>query len=623
MWVFVLPYAAALAFVLVVQWYAQRKSAVVGRVVYPLGWVFVIIGAVWSSVLARDPASEGLIFRSADQYWRSSLGSAVIRFGVTDHPGAVGYPVRYHWLGEAQMGFLGLLSNTPIVDIVVRFSALGATFAAVLGVFVLARQIGLGRLEGYFAAILLAVLSTLLYSYGLNILKTTEMGQLWGTAFFLNGIALLLLFLRASTIRSGVFVGWGVIVISMVNSTLGIVFASATLVVLFFMKLRKQITGRAWLTTSLLVGGAIVALGATLLSSTSESSFSPTFGFGSFFDYAPVFGYRGSNELVKLVTVVALIGVLWFQSGASLGLRRLRQRCVTNPLAQDVFETVAAVGVGLAGVIVIAGIEQYRFVLPILILGPLVAAGYVSQAVREIRNAPHLVITLLILVSATIGLYAQRFMSKAFGEAAFMVPRLAFVVAMIGAPVLFWALAALWVRARRHQTLIAPQLATFFVVAAVVTSVAHTSRETMAQYQYSRELSAPSVVNADRYECLNFLRDNSPTEAIIASTMWRWGADEFTEKWYIATAVAERRAYIDGPLYVQNPRSTWLSERVELTKRFAAAPASKDLEALISVGVDYFVIDKAWPHTMNWEGFGSVRFNNEACAVIELDQSAN
>jgi len=191
MWVFVLPYAAALAFVLVVQWYAQRKSAVVGRVVYPLGWVFVIIGAVWSSVLARDPASEGLIFRSADQYWRSSLGSAVIRFGVTDHPGAVGYPVRYHWLGEAQMGFLGLLSNTPIVDIVVRFSALGATFAAVLGVFVLARQIGLGRLEGYFAAILLAVLSTLLYSYGLNILKTTEMGQLWGTAFFLNGIALL------------------------------------------------------------------------------------------------------------------------------------------------------------------------------------------------------------------------------------------------------------------------------------------------------------------------------------------------------------------------------------------------------------------------------------------------
>jgi hypothetical protein len=47
------------------------------------------------------------------------------------------------------------------------------------------------------------------------------------------------------------------------------------------------------------------------------------------------------------------------------------------------------------------------------------------------------------------------------------------------------------------------------------------------------------------------------------------------------------------------------------------------LKELRSWDVDVFVVDKAWPHTMNWEGFGSVRFNNEACAVIELDQSAN
>jgi hypothetical protein len=105
--------------------------------------------------------------------------------------------------------------------------------------------------------------------------------------------------------------------------------------------------------------------------------------------------------------------------------------------------------------------------------------------------------------------------------------------------------------------------------------------------------------------------------------MWRWGADGFTEKWYIASAVAERRTYLDGPLYVQNPRPDWLTERAALTNRFAATPTTRDLETLIKTGVEYFVVDKVWPHTTSWSGIGSVRFDNKSCTVVELDQLAN
>jgi hypothetical protein len=108
--------------------------------------------------------------------------------------------------------------------------------------------------------------------------------------------------------------------------------------------------------------------------------------------------------------------------------------------------------------------------------------------------------------------------------------------------------------------------------------------------------------------------------------MWRWGEDEFTEKWYLVSGVAERRTYLDGPLYVlynQGPEATWLSERGELTNRFAEAPTTADFAELRSRNVEYFVVDKAWPHTDNWSGFGSVLFDNPSCAVVALNNASS
>lgn len=623
MWLFVLPFVGALVLMMWLSGKWVSRGTETRPRTFILSGLILAAGSLASHVLARNPTSEAMIFRSLDQYWRTALGSSVIKHGLADHPGAVGFPVRYHWLSEAQMGLLGVVSGTGILDIVVRFSAFGATLGAACGVFVLARRMGLSRTSGYFSAVLLTTLSTLLYSYGLNILKTTEMGQLWGTAFMLAGFFLLMRFLESRGVFDGVVFLLVVLLLTMVNSTLGTVFAGASVLMLLFRGVSPSTQRLRLVVFSGGVIGIMLTLSMTLLSSPSEFNYSTEFGFSGLFDYAPVFGYRGTNEQVKFVTVVALVATMWFQSGASLGIRHLRQRCLGSKDAHLVFELSTLVGIGLASVVVIGGYEQYRFLLPILIVGPLAMAGMLASVRSQIGAIPRSALTALVLSSGAIGFFVIRYMSKAFGEAEFMRPRLLFVAVMLLNPVVWWIVARLWLRVRGHSSRGIPQVSVFLVLASLATLVVHTGRETYAQFQYSRTLVAPSVANAERSTCLEFVLNESGSDAIIASTMWRFGADEFAEKWYIATAVSERRSYLDGPLYVQNPRSEWLAARVELTKRFAEAPNADDLAELRSWNVEYFIVDKAWPHTDNWSGFGSVLFDNPSCAVVALNNASS
>jgi hypothetical protein len=623
MWTFVLPFVGALVLAMWLHRNWVRGRTEMRPRSFILGGLIVAMGSFASHMLARNPTSEGMIFRSLDQYWRTSLGSSVIKHGLADHPGAVGFPVRYHWLSEAQMGFLGLVSGAQILDIVIRFSALGATFGAACGVFVLARRMGLTRGAGYFAAVLLTTLSTLLYSYGLNILKTTEMGQLWGTASMLAAFFFLLRFLDSRGVFDGAVFLLAVLLLTMINTTLGTVLAGASVLTLLFCAVTTDVRRLRLVVGAGGVVGIMLMLSMTLLSSPSEFNYSPVYGFGALFDYAPVFGYRGTNERVKLVTAIALIATMWFQSGASLGIRHLRQRILGNKDAHRAFELTALVGIGLASVVVIGGYEQYRFLLPILIVGPLATAGVLSSVRSQADAVPRSVLVALVLSSGAIGFFVIRFMSKAFGEAEFMQPRFLFVAVMMLNPIVWWIITRLWLRLRGDSSLGIPQVSVFLVLASVVTLVVHTGRETYAQFQYSRTLAAPSVANAERSTCLEFVKNESASDAIIASTMWRFGADEFAEKWYIATAVSERRSYLDGPLYVQNPRSEWLAARVELTKRFAEAPDADDLAELRSWNVKYFIVDKAWPHTDDWAGFGSVLFGNPSCAVVALNNASS
>lgn len=287
--------------------------------------------------------------------------------------------------------------------------------------------------------------------------------------------------------------------------------------------------------------------------------------------------------------------------------------------AQLIFELVVPIGFALATFVAIGGTEQYRFLLPILVVGPFVAGASLRQSFQSIRNEPGVILVVLVVSGLVMGGLASRFMSKAFGGAAFMVPRLGFVALLFLVPVALWGMSRLIHRRSRGATAgEAPHLAAFFLAMSVVVGCAHTVNETRGQYAYALGLEAQSVKHTERFACLEALRGDSPVDAVIASNMWKWEDDAATEKWYIATAVAERRSYLDGPLYVQNPRSSWLQDRADLTMRFASAPTMADFRVLRSFDVEYFVADKERSVTSSWEGFGTVIFSNDTCEVVSL-----
>jgi hypothetical protein len=623
MWVFTLPFVCALFVLLGVRATRHRIQSHRSRnMLSSAAWGLVIGASLWSNHLARLDSSEGMIFRSADQYFRTSLATTVIKFGLSDHPGAIGYPLRYHWLSEAQMGFLSYFSPGPTLEVVLRFSALGATFAASLAIFLLAREVGLGRAQALFAVVLLTIVSTILFSFGLNVLKTTEMGQLWGTAFFLVGLLFLVRFSRVQTPQLALIVPISVVVTMMVNSTLGLVLAGTAVAMTVVLFLKREARKSWLLLMGFSVGLSVLVLRATLLNSPDEFAFTPTIGFADPFGYALVFGYNGTSIFVQAAAAFALVLVMWFQGGASLGMRWLSAGDRLAHQEQWVLEISVAIGIGLATVVSLGASDQYRFLLPILIISPIAAASLLKRAIDDVRNMSWFRKTMVIGPSVLFGYFLSGYVSKSFGDAEFMLPRLIFVGAMITSPLVVWAILTLDKQMRKESPRHSVRLASVFLAMSFTVGLVHTLQITVQQFDYARELAAPSVTNAGRYECLEFVNKNSDSDSILASTMWRWGEDQFTEKWYIASAVAERRTYLDGPLYVlynQGDAASWLDKRGDLTNRFAEQPNSDDFKELRSWDVDLFVVDKAWPHAMNWEGFGSVRFNNEACAVFELD----
>jgi len=611
MWVFLTPLLIAMIVALSVAHFAVQGGLKTQALVLS---VVVAVGSAFSHRLATRVDSEGLIFRSADQYWRAALSNASFRFGLGDHPGAIGHPIRYHWLSESMMGGLAALTNSDAIHVVVRVSGPLAVSLAALAVYQLARICDLSKAEGLLSSVLMVVTSTFLYSLGINALKTTEMGQLWGTPFFLIGMIQLVCFFRSPTRRTGLSLLWVLPLTIMTNVTLGLVLgATSALACLHLFFLRKAMKVVA--TVALSVAVIFLLLSRTLLDSSSAGNAAPRIGVHDLFGYSYVFGYNGTNQIVKMAVAFVFLLILWFQSGAFLPhqLTAFRQSLDSFWMVY-VYAVLSAIVLG--SVTDIGNFEQYRFLITILILGPVLAARNLRFLKIEIRHASKSFIVLAMAAATVLSWNARDFLQKSFGDAEFMIQRVTFTLILTTAPLLLWGLSR---GLKRFQPRFgALSLASLSLVYFLTAGVIHTSREFVAQYRYASAIESPTTAQAARLQCLLSLRGMSDESDRFASTMWRWSDEYFSEKWYIATAISERRSYLDGPLYVAEPRLKWLQDRVDLTLRFAEAPSIDDLNELLRWGVTWFVADKNWTTTNDWSNVGVVEMENDACVLVRL-----
>ena len=93
-----------------------------------------------------------------------------------------------------------------------------------------------------------------------------------------------------------------------------------------------------------------------------------------------------------------------------------------------------------------------------------------------------------------------------------------------------------------------------------------------------------------------------------------------SERYFWVAAVAGRPMFVEGPVfsfgYGKIPER--VVDRVTTSVRFASAPNSSDHQTLWASGVRWVWLDLSQPSATDWDGFGSVAFENEAVRIVRL-----
>ena len=616
MWYHLLPLFVGTAMFMLIRMYVKQRNVAWVRVLGGFSFLVVAGGAWWSRKLSSTPWAEGTIFRTSDQYFRASLGIGTTTFGINENMGAAGNPIRYHWMSEAFMTLLGRLTQVSPVDAIVWLSPVVGSLVAVAATYVLVSELGGSKTEALFGSLMISAFSVLLYSQGINILKTTEMGQFWGTPLFIFGVLLLHQLLKDPSLAMASFVvGWYPLLV-MTNTTLGLSFAcgvGAVLVVAVF-KRTIGLSIAAFLLAGL--GAVLLVLRRSLLESTSFDAFSPRIQLNDPFSFAVAFGYEGDSSWEKVAVGLGFLAVLWFQGGASLGLRsRGRGEAARSFLSLFTFASVVPAFV----INLMEGLEQYRFLNPILILGPASFALCLSE-IRQFLTTNRVVISGLFASALFLGLRAD-VLAKTFGSFDELRPRLVYAALLVLIPLSWFLVAKLmsyWrIDSKRNKI---RAIGVFGLFSLLVQGTA-LIKMAPGQFEYAHRLIGPSISNEARIACLDFVRKITDRESVIASYMWRFGADSSTEKWFLVSAVSERKTFVDGPIYVENPQSDSLKLRQDITTRFVEIePNYADRAVMLKAGVEYFVVDTRWTKRQTWRPYADRVFSNSDCIVLRLNK---
>ena len=265
------------------------------------------------------------------------------------------------------------------------------------------------------------------------------------------------------------------------------------------------------------------------------------------------------------------------------------------------------------------GLEQYRFLNPILIIGPVsMALGW--DEVRHVFKASRILLSGMLISGVLLGLQID-VLTKTFGNFEQLQPRLRFAAMLLVMPFLWFLLIRVIEKVGQDAAKPRVKAVGVFALFALVVPIAALVKKTPGQYDYAHQLIGPSFTNAHQIECLDWVRNATDRTAVVASYMWRFGIDPSTEKWFLVSAVSERRTFVDGPMYVENPQSDALKLRQDITTRFVEiAPNYADRAVMLKAGVEYFIVDTRWTRRQTWEPYASRVFSNQDCIVLRLNK---
>ena len=572
---------------------------------FPVKIVLVVLNIVGALVsrqwLARDDIR---IWFSFDQNFRASLATGLTRWGWTDWNAAAGQPVRYHWLSEATAGMFSRLTGIDEFDSVVRLiPIIGIVGALLLGAALL-QKLGVAPGPAWAAAALTVGLQ--------QPFSVFSIGTLWG-AFLGFGVLTILATLvvgseevRLSVAHIAALTVMCTIVL-MSQSSVGVTVTFVVGVVHLTLVLQRRATVFGVSALGVSLASSIALVSQTLLRGQQDTYSQVTrarllhhgiIGLPDSFKYAfsPWIEPYSQSLLVPMFVTSVAVGCVLIRSHE-------RGRAL---LLAGSYTFAAWLAVNL---IKIGGHEE-RFIREGLVVASLFGLGGFFSLIGRAHTQIHRTLIVGALNTAAIG-------SGRYWQAERSPGTYIWVHLMVIAVTLM-----LIVSRKKHGAVLLVSTVISGLLAGTVLGFFHESAERSLAIA-RRSLPPLSSVNGDRdvNECLDWVRNNTPPETVVASNMWRIpNAEE--QKYFLVSQKTKRRVIIDGPDYVRNVGA--FAERSELENlkndvdNFVSSPTLTRLYALRATGAGYFIVDLRRPHSSRLASYSPMIMSTGACAVHTL-----
>ena len=576
-------------------------------------WIAIFVGS-WAAHVSVQPMSSRF-WISYDQVFRAAMATGLTRWGWTDSNFGTGHAVTYHWLTEAVAGLFARIAGLGEARVVTSIlPAFGILFGAA-AVIQLLRCFNL-RIQTvlYITVVFLTIESSF---------ELFSIGTLWGASIFLTGVALFLQSAAENRWSYRILLFLLLPFLSLLSqSALGLSLVLCFVLTQIVISGKGIIPARLAMQNLLLLGVPTLILQQTLFKKTKTLSSSGLINLDNFLNFPSLsiplgrlpessfLDVQANSFLFFLLLITTYTIGFWFRP-ASL-MSKIWQVFVAVQFFSSLFllnffnlgsysgKFLVAINVLglLAGLVTIGRFLEAMSIIQIVTLS--VAALSALQVTRLIvlqvsdletnaNNAYAIIGIFTLFIVSILALFTGR--TNLTESRRGFVAKPLFVLFFIGLYLFIWPRQAV-PQTIRQSVLSSPRDHTFF-------------------------LEDKNVRN-----CLDFIRTNTPSNAVIATSMWRLpGLSD--ERYVLTSLLSQRRTLVDGPVFdhVKWPSRAYFEELKNVHTSFGNSLDDESHAQLVKLGASYFVLDTRYENpdrTWTSKANQDVVFDTPRCSVIKL-----
>lgn len=568
-------------------------------------------------------SSSGQFWLSFDQLYRSALAAGLANWGISDHIGATGTPVRYHWLGEAVAGIFSRFTPETAIDSVTRLLPAVGILVCVNSLRRIGSVFGFGVAISSPATILTIALG--------QVFEVYSAGSLWGMGLFLIGLISMDQLWRSLNTEARMDISaWFAVflvtpLIAMSQSTLGIHYVTLVSLTAGLMIVTRRLKAPVLLLLAVSQVAVLFVTRQTLLASTDQHFYEPRLSIRNFLQFRGVDVYVGSRPIFVVAASLLFLLVItqmmcgWWLSSSHSPNDRYAVRAIT---------AVAGTSLVLANVFTIGGPEaqQARFLIPLITIGTFFSLSFCLRAF-QVEFTEQSSTTIMRSTAITIGIFLGGVILlgkySAFNLQWSQRRTLTVGVVTILVQGFMICLLVVWRRyAIRHWI---RQVLVSTILAIALTADGRQIRDLIGLHQLpvADQRVQQILGNSAALQCIDYVRMSTANDSVIAGNWYRTPTRTRDSKYFLVSAGLERRTFVDGPNFVGYPQidrpwPSWLNDRILVVDDFAERATKASYDTLRAAGVEYFLADRLEVVAGKWEPYADIVVETDACYVLKL-----